>query len=241
MCPRSPVPPSQLAMARNADGRLEIFYVGTNHVLYHNFQTTPNGGWHGDLPLGGWAADSHVRQIAVGQNLDGRLEVFYVAYNNTIFHNFQTAPNGGWHGELALGGSAKQIAVGQNLDGRLEIFYVGTNDAIYHNRQVAPNDAWGGEASFGGWAKQIAVARNQDGRLEVFYIGTDDAIYHSWQSDPNGEFARPLGARRRRQAARDGSKSGWPIGGFLHRYGRQSASQPTGCGEWRVGRTRFIR
>jgi hypothetical protein len=180
---------NQIAMARNADGRLEIFYVGTNHVLYHNFQTTPNGGWHGELPLGGWNADSYVRQVAVGQNLDGRLEVFYIAYNNTIYHNFQTAPNAGWHGELALDGAAKQIAVGRNLDGRLQIFLIGTNDAIYHNSQVAPNDDWGGVASFGGWAKQIAAAQNQDGRLEVFYIGTDDGIYHSWQSVPNGEFS----------------------------------------------------
>jgi hypothetical protein len=30
----------QIAIAQNADGRMEIFYVGTNNVIYHNWQVT---------------------------------------------------------------------------------------------------------------------------------------------------------------------------------------------------------
>lgn len=45
-----------------------------------------------------------------------------------IYHNWQTAPSGGWAGEFALGGSAKRITVGQNLNYTLEIFYIGTDD-----------------------------------------------------------------------------------------------------------------
>lgn len=43
----------QLAVARNADGRLEFFYIGTDDRLYHNWQTAPNNGWSGEAPLGG--------------------------------------------------------------------------------------------------------------------------------------------------------------------------------------------
>lgn len=141
--------------------------------------------WSGEGPFGGAA-----KQLAVGRNQDGRLEVFYVGTNDAIYRNYQTVPNNGWSGEMALGGSAKQIAVGQNQDGRLEIFYVGTNDAIYHNYQTAASNdtSWSGEIALGGYAKQISVSRNRDGRLEVFYVGTNDAIYHNYQtttSNPN--------------------------------------------------------
>jgi hypothetical protein len=71
--------------------------VGTNNKIYHNWQTAPNNGWSGENLLAGSA-----KQIVVGQNADGRLEVFYVGTNNKIYHNWQTAPNNGWNGEAEL-------------------------------------------------------------------------------------------------------------------------------------------
>ena len=192
----------QVAVGRNADGRLEIFYVGTNNVLYHNWQIAPNGDWVGETQFPGDSA----QQVAVGQNADGRLEIFYVGTNNILYHNWQVAPNGGgqlapnggwlvlpnqWKGETPFpGDSAQQVDVGQNADGRLEIFYVGTNNDLYHNWQVAPNGGWADETRFPGEsAQQVAMARNKDGRLEVFYVGTNQDIYHVWQVAPNGVWA----------------------------------------------------
>jgi hypothetical protein len=34
---------------------------------------------------------------AVGQNLDGRLEVFAAGLDGTLLHNWQTEANGGWN------------------------------------------------------------------------------------------------------------------------------------------------
>jgi hypothetical protein len=39
-------------VAQNADGRLEVFLVGQNTQLYHNWQTSP-GNWSGWFSLGG--------------------------------------------------------------------------------------------------------------------------------------------------------------------------------------------
>ena len=36
----------------NKDGRIEIFYIGLDDVLYHNWQLAPNGYWIGENPLG---------------------------------------------------------------------------------------------------------------------------------------------------------------------------------------------
>jgi hypothetical protein len=82
---------------RNGDGRLEVFYVGTNDAIYHNRQIVLGGAWGGETALGGSA-----KQIVVGQNLDGRLDVFYVGSNDAIYHNWQIAPGGGWSGEGPL-------------------------------------------------------------------------------------------------------------------------------------------
>ena len=135
-----------LCASQDADGRLEVFYVGTNNVLYHNWQVIPNDGWSGENLLG--TPTDQGKQIAAARNADGRLEVFYIGTNNVLYHTWQVVPNGGWSGENLLGAptdQGKQIVAAQNADGRLEAFYIGTNDVLYHTWQVVPNGGWSGE------------------------------------------------------------------------------------------------
>jgi len=176
---------NQIAAGRNADGQLEVFYVGTNSDLYRNTQTQANGLiWGGETAFSGDSA----KQIAAAINKNGVLEIFYVGTNNDLYHNMQTAPNSGtWVGETHFPGtSAQQVVVGTNANGLLEIFYVGTNNDLYHNRQLTPGGQWGGEVRFANdSAKQIAVAQNKDGRLEIFYVGTNNDLYHNWQTQPD--------------------------------------------------------
>jgi hypothetical protein len=175
----------QVVPARNQDGRLEVFYVGTDNRIYHNYQKSPGGAWTGEVAFGGLAL-----QLAVAENTDGRLEVFYVGTDHLIYHNWQTSPNSGWAGEHLFGGSAQQLTAARNADGRLELFYIGTNSGLFHNWQTAVNGGWAGEAGFpGDSAKQIAVVANADRRLELFYVGTNDHLYHNWQVAPNGAWA----------------------------------------------------
>jgi hypothetical protein len=109
---------TNLAVARNKDGRLEIF-AGAGRQVYHNWQTTPSGIWAGWTALGG----SILGDPAVGVNSDGSLEVFVKGTGNVPFHNRQTVPGGAWAGWSSLGGAiTSNPAVGQNSDGRLEIF-----------------------------------------------------------------------------------------------------------------------
>jgi hypothetical protein len=171
---------ADLSVVSNTDGRLELFYVGTDSAIYHNWQNTPGGAWHGQAPLGGSA-----KQLTAVANADGRLEVFYVGTNDYIFHNYQSTPGGAWHGEAAMGGGAKQIVAAVNQNGATEIFYIGTDDRLYHRWF---SGGWSAEAAMGGAARQLAVTRNSDGRLEIFYAGTDDGIYHNWQNAPGAAW-----------------------------------------------------
>ncbi len=168
-----------------------LFTVDINGTIYTTSQTAettddPEQKWWGEFLFGGSA-----EQIAVGQNEDGHLEVFYVGTNNNLYHRWQLVPGGlVWSAETQFpGDSAKQIAVGRNDDGRLEIFYVGTNNNLYHNWQTTPNGPWAGETPFPASAQQVAVGSNADGRLEVFYVGTNNVLYHNWQTTPGGNWA----------------------------------------------------
>lgn len=177
----------RIAVGRQADGRLDVFFAGPSQALYHNIQNSPGGTWSGPIQLGGAA-----KQLVVAPNQDGRLELIYIGTDNHLYHNFQTTPNGSWNGQVDLGGDAKQIALGRNTNGTLELLYVGTNDLLYHNWQTVANGNWNGQMQLSAAnerAKQVAVARNEDGRLEVFYIDANDVINHRWQLAPHGNWS----------------------------------------------------
>jgi hypothetical protein len=100
-------------VARNKDGRLEVFAVQSltsENRVFHAWQTAPNTGWASPTysDLGGNVEGA----TAVGKNLDGRLEVF--DYGNgdcgsgdsSIDHTWQFSPGAGWYGGWpALGGT----------------------------------------------------------------------------------------------------------------------------------------
>jgi hypothetical protein len=86
-----------LDVARNADGRLEVFGINQAGRIWHTWQTKPNNGW-----AGSWAelytdADSLVT-LDAARNQDGRIEVFGINQAGRIFHTWQTQPNNGWVG-----------------------------------------------------------------------------------------------------------------------------------------------
>jgi hypothetical protein len=63
-------------------------------LIYHNWQKEPNGGWNKYAPE--WENDyrldpyfGQAKEIAVGTNQDGRLEIFYEYWDGLIYHNSQ--------------------------------------------------------------------------------------------------------------------------------------------------------
>jgi hypothetical protein len=187
--------PQFLAGASNADGRLEIFAVGTGPgELEHIWQISPGAGWSSWAGLGPLTAGLPV-QLAVARNADGRLELFNVG-SGGLWHNWQTSPGGGWAGWSSLsappGVTLSGVAVGTNADGRLEVFTTGQN-ALWHIWQTAPNSGWSGWGSLGDPGVAAlgppAVASNADGRLEVFVAGLADELFHIWQSAPNSGWS----------------------------------------------------
>jgi hypothetical protein len=83
--------------------------------------------------------------LAVGQNQDGRLEVFGAASDQSVWHNFQTAANGVWSGWDTFHSRSDRLvflASGRNSDGHLEVFGVANNQSLWHTWQTASNNGW---------------------------------------------------------------------------------------------------
>jgi hypothetical protein len=190
------------SVGRNADGRLEVFSDGEGQngtELWHIWQTAPMGGWSAWESLGTPPAE-FMGFVAASANADGRLEVFArigLMSSGTIWHIWQTAPNGGWSawdnlGAPSYGLPAHFLSVGRNADGRLEVFVV--NDAgLSHIWQTAPNGGWSAWDNLGKPGStqviSLAVEQNADGRLEAFCGALDGALWHIWQTAPNNGWS----------------------------------------------------
>jgi acylphosphatase len=175
--------------ANNADGRLEVFARGSDHNIWHIWQTCPNCGWSSWSPL--QSGQSFNGDPAVGQDLDGRLEVFARGTNNAILVDAQEHSGeivGGWTGWQTLSqANAFQGTpmVARNMDGRLEIFARGSDGNIWHNWESCVGCGWNGWValqsghSFKG---DPVVGINSDGTLEAFALGNDGNIWHNKQN-----------------------------------------------------------
>jgi hypothetical protein len=88
---------------RNADGRLEVFYRGTDGHIWHVWQKDPNGltGWLGPIGIGGDVTSDP----AVGANDDGRLEVYNRGGDGGLWHFWQGFSGAPWSVSISLGGS----------------------------------------------------------------------------------------------------------------------------------------
>src|SRR5262249_3991524 len=81
-----------ITVGRDAKGRLEVFALGTNHVLYVNVQSTPNSvGFSGWQNLGG----HDPRQLTVANDASGRLTAFALGGDQAVYYRQQDS-SGNW-------------------------------------------------------------------------------------------------------------------------------------------------
>lgn len=188
------------AVGKNEDGRLEVFaYAKSNKTIYHKYQDSPGKGpWHGWSPLCVSPNGDEIKSISVGQNGDGRLELFvHVGFH--LYHIYQYKKNAGpWHGLFKLHGEDKfmpnlcdnrSIAVIRNRKTEcLEVFAFAKDEennglsSLYHIQQKSPNSPWSNWSIMysipNGFVRypRIAVVQNKNDKLEVFTISNNKKI-----------------------------------------------------------------
>lgn len=135
-------------IARNEDGRLELFAISKSGKLYHRWEL-PRLHPNTSLRLSVWTLldDGPCQDLAVGTNSDGRLEVFFASGGN-LFHRWQNSPNGGWSSQDSIPldapmGSLKSLITGSDAEGRLMVYGVAEDGLVWHAWQMTPsNGPW---------------------------------------------------------------------------------------------------
>ena len=126
-------------LGKNQDGRLDVFAKGSDHYVYHRWQTAPNNGWNSTwASIGKPAALSDVSPVmSIGRMQDGRLVVFVLGSDYEIYQNWQNTAGdeNNWSGWVGFGAppsvSLSNPVVNQNLDGRLQFFTAGSDGVIW--------------------------------------------------------------------------------------------------------------
>jgi len=191
-------------VSNNSDGRLEVFV--TKGSLWHLYQSKANTGpWIGWGKMGNPINTSlNLIPATVGQNSDGRLEVFAVDYFNgkdyskgSLWHRYQPKPGRGpWINWDSLGRPGNVPLVNEPIaerdsNGCLVVFVINFESSIWYRYQTeskkGPWSSWYdlGKLPAAGIYSIYAVGKNEDERLEVFVKGVgngiNDELWHNWQ------------------------------------------------------------
>jgi hypothetical protein len=171
-----------LAVGNNADGRLALFAAGSNGEIYHTWQTTANNeyGWNIWTGFGKPSSGALLTTPSVGQNQDGRLQVFSNGSDGKLWYKVQVAPNSYWSSWMNLGtptfasltGGAK---ASRTRDGRLVVFSPTTDGGFGYIAQTQANGTWGSWASLGhpstySLVSQYDIALNQNGTMIIVAV-----------------------------------------------------------------------
>ena len=82
---------------QNADGRFELFSVGSDGNIYHIWKTA-SGTWSNWSDISGTNGMRRLNHdLVVGNTNDGRLQVFGVSSSGTVYSNWQGRPGGSWN------------------------------------------------------------------------------------------------------------------------------------------------
>lgn len=135
------------ALARNADGRLNLFMRGTDGALYQQWETAVGTmNWSGWVSMGEPSPGGLVDHPAVAPSADRRLELFITGADGTVWHSWQTEASNGWAAWVAaeppVGANQWAPEVRPSGDGRLELFVVGRDGSLWHSWQTAASNGW---------------------------------------------------------------------------------------------------
>jgi hypothetical protein len=82
---------------QNADGRIELFSIGSDGGIYHTW-ITATGTWSNWTSMSGTNGIGLLDpNLVVGNTNDGRLQVFGVNSSGTVYSNWQEKPGGVWN------------------------------------------------------------------------------------------------------------------------------------------------
>jgi hypothetical protein len=189
-------------VAADADGRLQLFLVDSwGGHLYQIGQVSGSNGWSGWQDHGAPNVANLAGPVTAARSGDGRIEVFAIDSDGSLWNVRQTAPSSAYSGWNAYGNPGVAVedrpALARSADGRLELFVRGQDSLLYHQWETAVGTfSWSGWNSFDAastpdkrFTDHPVVAPSADGRLELFLRGGDGNMYHAWQTSASNGWS----------------------------------------------------
>lgn len=154
----------QIFAAQNADGRPELFGVGSDHALYQFWQWG-NGTWASWSGLG----RSDVLQVVAARDASGTLAAYIRSSDGSVYRTAQSGPNGGWPDTWTplWGSQLSDISVDVTPGGLVQVFSVGGDARAYITQQGSPNGAFQSWRTLdgGGFVHLAPAVSSFEGRL----------------------------------------------------------------------------
>jgi len=178
---------NSIAVARNGDGRLDLYGIRPDGSLLLRTQNAPNAdAW------GAWTAAATTGWYALGANndRDAHIDLFGLRRKDgDLWHRTKVSTAGAvgtWTAWSQLDGVLNAVGASAQPDGRLEAFATTSQGLAVHRSQLVA-----GTRSFGPWEvfslsgqilRGIWAETNGDGRIEVFAVTRTGQIWHRWQT-----------------------------------------------------------
>ena len=148
-------PSDRITVTSNADGRQELFVMGSDDALWHIWQVGPNAGWADWVSLGKprdafpEPKERDLSQPVLERNADGHLEVFCPG-NGAFCNRWQESPGSntwrhqGWNAKPppAEGVGIVWLDAALNFTNHLEVFALADDGALWHAWQVDQAPFW---------------------------------------------------------------------------------------------------
>jgi subtilisin family serine protease len=175
---------SSIAIARNRDGRFDLFGVNQAGQLFYRSQTSA-----GSNSWSAWTASIDPDWYSVAAQADGTNHIELVGLRRTvqdILHRTQAfVDSDSWSSWSQFDGALISSAMALNSAGRLEMFGTNSQGQAWHRSQTAVDqNAWTGwtQIGFGAVLRSITAETNANGLVEVFVLTNSGQISHSWQT-----------------------------------------------------------
>jgi hypothetical protein len=163
------------------DSHVEVFALGGDQAIWHNWWQLGGGGWAGWTSMGGTFVTGPAAILAS----DGNAHLFATDATGAVWHDSSA---GGWQGFKSIGGSVASRPVPVRwADGHLEVFARGMDDMLYHAWTDPAVTTWQPFTATGGStiAGEVSAIVNPKGNgasdgPEVFARDATGQVVHLW-------------------------------------------------------------
>lgn len=180
-----------IALARNADGHMEVFVVVGSGDVWHIWQQGANGPWGGWSTGFGALGTASFVQIASVLNTDGRVEVFALDVAGGLWHRAEIL-SGGWTAWSRLTTVVNtpfvHVAAALNANGQVQVFALDNDRLMWTAWQAGVGsstltnfvvlDGTGPQSRM----TQLAARLNGTGLIELYGIDHTGALWHRRQT-----------------------------------------------------------